>query len=109
MAFPCVVCLQHVRPRQHALQCEGCSKWQHRLCNTGVSQLEYRRMVNAEIDVIFRCIECMPAEPDVAPEPEPEPEAEPEAAPEHEPEAVIPDQSFNISLAIEEVEEIVER
>ncbi|XP_076113413.1 uncharacterized protein LOC143081063 [Mytilus galloprovincialis] len=106
MAFPCVVCLQHVRPRQHALQCEGCSKWQHRLCNTGVSQLEYRRMVNAEIDVIFRCIECMPAEPDVAPEPEPEPEAEPEAAP--EPEAVIPDQSFNISLAIEEVEEIVE-
>ncbi|CAG2199232.1 unnamed protein product [Mytilus edulis] len=70
----------------------------------GVSQLEYRRMVNAEIDVIFRCIECMPAEPDVAPEPE----AEPEAAPEPEPEAVIPDQSFNISLAIEEVEEIVE-
>ncbi|CAG2198539.1 unnamed protein product [Mytilus edulis] len=77
-------------------------------CGFRVSQLEYRRMVNAEIDVIFRCIECMPAEPDVAPEPEPEPEAEPEAAPEPEPEAVIPDQSFNISLAIEEVEEIVE-
>ncbi|VDI18396.1 Hypothetical predicted protein [Mytilus galloprovincialis] len=34
MAFPCVVCDQHVRPRQHALQCEECSKWQHRLCNT---------------------------------------------------------------------------
>ncbi|CAC5402795.1 unnamed protein product [Mytilus coruscus] len=35
MAFPCVVSDQHVRPRQHALQCEQCSKWQHRLCNTG--------------------------------------------------------------------------
>ncbi|CAC5364718.1 unnamed protein product [Mytilus coruscus] len=34
MSYPCVLCDQQVRPRQHALQCEDCDKWQHRLCNT---------------------------------------------------------------------------
>ena len=35
MSFPCVSCSQPVRPRQHALECESCLRWQHRLCNTG--------------------------------------------------------------------------
>ena len=26
---------QNVCPRQEALQCDQCSQWQHRLCNTG--------------------------------------------------------------------------
>ena len=36
--FPCVFCDQEVRPRQHALECESCFQWQHRLCNTGESE-----------------------------------------------------------------------
>jgi hypothetical protein len=35
MSFPCVSCSQPVFPRQHALECESCFRWQHRLCNTG--------------------------------------------------------------------------
>jgi hypothetical protein len=36
MLFPCVFCKQSVRPKQHALECESCFQWQHRLCNTGM-------------------------------------------------------------------------
>ena len=28
-------CNSIVRPRQEALQCDGCQRWQHRICNTG--------------------------------------------------------------------------
>ncbi|VDI68801.1 Hypothetical predicted protein [Mytilus galloprovincialis] len=56
---PCVLCDQQVRPRQHALQCEDCNKWQHRLCNTGISITDYRLMVNEEVDIIFHCVECV--------------------------------------------------
>jgi hypothetical protein len=38
MPFPCVVCDQEVRPRHHALECESCFLWQHRLGNTGESE-----------------------------------------------------------------------
>ena len=31
---PCIDCGSNVRPRQEALQCDQCSQWQHRLCNT---------------------------------------------------------------------------
>ena len=35
--YPCIDCgsNDYVRPRQEALQCDQCSQWQHRLCNTG--------------------------------------------------------------------------
>ena len=32
--YPCIDCGSNVRPRQEALQCDQCSQWQHRLCNT---------------------------------------------------------------------------
>ena len=35
MNYPCVVCKIHGRPRQHALECDGCFQWQHRLCSSG--------------------------------------------------------------------------
>jgi hypothetical protein len=41
MPFPCVVCDQEVRPRHHALECESCFQWQHRLCNTGESEQKF--------------------------------------------------------------------
>ena len=31
----CIQCNSIVRPRQEALQCDGCQSWQHRICNTG--------------------------------------------------------------------------
>jgi hypothetical protein len=34
MSFPCIVCEQNVRPKQHALECDSCFQWQHRLCNS---------------------------------------------------------------------------
>jgi hypothetical protein len=37
MPFPCVSD-QEIRPRHHALECESCFQWQHRLCNTGESE-----------------------------------------------------------------------
>ncbi|CAG2188854.1 unnamed protein product [Mytilus edulis] len=30
----CIQCQNVVRPRQEALQCDGCQKWQHRTCNS---------------------------------------------------------------------------
>jgi hypothetical protein len=32
--YPCIDCGSNVRLRQEALQCDQCSQWQHRLCNT---------------------------------------------------------------------------
>jgi len=31
----CIVCKEPVRPRQQAIQCDGCFRWNHRTCNTG--------------------------------------------------------------------------
>ena len=31
----CIVCDEPVRPRQQGVQCDGCLRWNHRLCNTG--------------------------------------------------------------------------
>ncbi|CAG2211533.1 unnamed protein product [Mytilus edulis] len=33
----CIQCQNVVRPRQEALQCDGCQKWQHRTCNSDPS------------------------------------------------------------------------
>ena len=31
----CIQCTSIVLPLQEALQCDGCQRWQHRICNTG--------------------------------------------------------------------------
>ena len=31
----CIVCDEPVRLRQQAIQCDGCFRWNHRICNTG--------------------------------------------------------------------------
>ena len=31
----CIVCNEPVRPRQQGVQCDGCFRWNHRVCNTG--------------------------------------------------------------------------
>ena len=47
MEFPtrdgvCQVCVKVVTARQHALECDGCRRWVHRLCGTGISYTQYR-------------------------------------------------------------------
>ena len=37
----CIVCKKTVTVRQHALLCENCDEWQHRLCDTGKHYLFY--------------------------------------------------------------------
>ena len=43
--YPCILCGRQVRPRQQASECDGCHQWQHRTCNTGKSQADYRAAV----------------------------------------------------------------
>ncbi|KAI0210721.1 hypothetical protein LSAT2_004466 [Lamellibrachia satsuma] len=56
--FPCIACASEVRPRQQAIQCDTCLQWQHRTCNTGVTQEMYRRMVREEEQFDWQCTLC---------------------------------------------------
>jgi len=38
----CIQCNREVRRRQHAVSCDYCERWQHRLCDTGINITEYR-------------------------------------------------------------------
>ena len=60
MSFPCVICYNDVRPRQHALECDSCQSWQHRTCGSGVTVLEYRNWTD---DQEYICSVCRDAEP----------------------------------------------
>ena len=33
----CIKCGREVRARQHGIMCDLCEKWQHRICDTGIS------------------------------------------------------------------------
>jgi len=42
----CRVCLKIVTARQHALECDGCGRWVHRLCGTGITYSQYRGIMD---------------------------------------------------------------
>jgi hypothetical protein len=44
----CVKCESIVTYRQHALQCEKCTRWQHRLCDTWINHIDYRKPLERE-------------------------------------------------------------
>ena len=55
----CVLCSKTVRPRQEALKCDACHRWQHRICNTGITRSFYRKMVRGEAEMEeWYCVEC---------------------------------------------------
>ena len=54
----CAECYMPVRPRQEGLQCDICFTWQHRTCNTGISQREYRNAVKLGQDIDWHCKCC---------------------------------------------------
>ena len=55
MSSKCIFCKQQVRPRQGGLQCDGCLRWQHRTCETGVSQSSYRSAVKTGSSINWFC------------------------------------------------------
>jgi len=55
---PCIVCELTVRPRQQASLHDGCQRWQHRTCNTGIGQDDYREAVRLDQSINWRCYSC---------------------------------------------------
>ena len=59
MSYPCLSCSSNVRARQEALCCDGCDRWQHRACGTGISRQDYRRIVKGLLDLPkWFCLKC---------------------------------------------------
>ena len=54
----CVACKEPVRPCQQGLQCDGCFRWNHRVCNTGISLEVYRAAVNEGAEIEWQCEFC---------------------------------------------------
>ena len=54
----CIVCDQIVRPRQEALLCDGCERWQHRTCQTSIIQHDYREAVRSGGSINWHCEDC---------------------------------------------------
>ena len=54
----CTSCNQVVRTRQEAVQCDGCDKWQHRTCHTGITRYTYRRLVQGLETLTWWCDSC---------------------------------------------------
>ena len=58
-ANDCVFCCTEVRPRQEAPLCDGCDHWQHRVCESGISRPDYRRLVKGELGAFaWLCCNC---------------------------------------------------
>ena len=60
MADNCIHCQHPVRAKQQGIQCDGCLKWNHRTCNSGISQQQYRAAVRAGAEIVWFCPPCRP-------------------------------------------------
>ncbi len=47
----CIRCKEAIRARQEGLQCDACDWWQHRQCNSGVSQKDCHAAVRSRQDI----------------------------------------------------------
>ena len=54
----CLFCAEEVTSRQEALLCDGCDRWQHRQCQTGITREQYREAVRSGLEVIWWCLYC---------------------------------------------------
>ena len=50
MSNSCVFCSQECRQRQECLQCDGCNRWQHRVCQSGITRQQYRLLVKGDLE-----------------------------------------------------------
>ena len=55
-SFYCIFCTEQVTSRQEAVLCDGCNRWQHRRCETGITREQYRAAVRSGEEVIWRCL-----------------------------------------------------
>ena len=67
--YPCISCNQEVTQCGEGLLCEGCSRWQHRTCNTGVSRQQYRNAIRTNCDIVWQCTQCSISEKPTIDEP----------------------------------------
>ena len=56
---PCIECQLIVSERHHAIQCDNCELWQHRVCGTGVLLEEYRAAVQSGNGLEWVCGPCI--------------------------------------------------
>ena len=56
--FYCIACSEVVTTRQEALLCDGCDRWQHRRCNTGITREAYRKAVRDGVEIAWTCLYC---------------------------------------------------
>ena len=54
----CILCGVPVQARQEGQQCDGCGRWQHRKCNTGISQVDYWTAMKSGINIDWSCNLC---------------------------------------------------
>ncbi|KAL8616988.1 hypothetical protein ACOMHN_041906 [Nucella lapillus] len=57
--FPCLACNRIVGNNHEALQCDGCARWQHRVCGTNFTKEQYLELTRAEYFVWY-CSGCAP-------------------------------------------------
>ena len=55
--YLCIACDREVRHRQHAISCDICERWQHRLCDTGITLQEYN-LARQDNQLQFICRPC---------------------------------------------------
>ena len=58
-SFDCIFCAEEVTFRQEALLCDGCDRWQHRRCQTGITREDYRAAVGSGKEIVWTCIYCV--------------------------------------------------
>ena len=57
-SYYCLFCAEEVTSRQEALLFDGCDRWQHRRCQTGITREQYREAVRSGLEVIWQCLYC---------------------------------------------------
>ena len=60
--------------RQEGLLCDGCNRWNHRTCNTGVSRTQYREAIRNDVDIDWQCKDCRITQLDQLAPPPPSPQ-----------------------------------
>lgn len=60
----CLACGNDVRPRQEAIQCDACERWQHRTCGTGITRRDYLAACKEGI-IAYTCVWCADPTQDV--------------------------------------------
>ena len=58
MSDLCIRCKKTVSSQQEAIQCDGCDRWQHRICGTNITRKDYRTAVRSGQGIDWRCEDC---------------------------------------------------